>query len=225
MKIGLIVAMDKEFELLSKILKNLTVKKIKHLVFVEGWINQNQVILMQSGIGKVCSATAAAEMINNFAPECIINTGVAGGLDQSLEVADIVVAQQTSYHDVWCGEGNEYGQVQGLPAKFDSDKTWLQKISDIKAHPKIYCGLIVSGDKFVDTPEELGKIKALFPNALAVDMESAAIAQVCYMYGVPFVALRIISDVPGRDKQAEQYKDFWQNAPKESLDIVKKLLD
>ena len=224
MKTGIIVAMDKEFELVCQILQNPQIQTINHWQFAEGEINQEQIILLKSGIGKVCSAIATAEMINKFKPERIINTGVAGGLDRQINIADIVVAEQTAYHDVWCGEGNQYGQVQGMPAKFDGDITMLQKISQIKTPITIHQGLLVSGDKFIETSDEKQKIKNLFPTALAVDMESAAMAEVCYLYNVPFLALRIISDVPGCDTQAEQYQKFWQNAPAESLSVIEKML-
>ena len=224
MKIGLIVAMDKEFELICKTLKNMLTQKIEHLTFAEGRLGQNQIILVQSGIGKVCSAVATMEMIKNFAPEYIISTGVAGGFAKKIKIADIVAAKQISYHDVWCGNGNELGQIQGFPAKFDGDKTLLKKLSNIKLGNKIHCGLIVSGDRFIDCKDELKKIKKCFPTALAVDMESASIAQVCHLYNIPFMALRIISDAPDSDNQAYQYKKFGQTAPAESLEIIKKLL-
>ena len=111
-----------------------------------------------------------------------------------------------------------------MPAKFDGDITMLQKISQIKTPITIHQGLLVSGDKFIETSDEKQKIKNLFPTALAVDMESAAMAEVCYLYNVPFLALRIISDVPGCDTQAEQYQKFWQNAPAESLSVIEKML-
>lgn len=224
MKVGIIVAMQSEFDLVVKILKQPEIKKIKHLSFVEGLFNQQQIILMQSGLGKVCSAVATVEMINHFQPDYIINTGLAGGIDPALSVMDVVLGQDITYHDVWCGDGNEFGQVQGLPAQYRADKTLLDKALKIQSDIKIHSGMIAGGDKFISEIEELKAIKAKFPQALAVDMESASIAQVCYLYQVPFLALRIISDTPGIDNHYQQYLDFWKQAPEKSLELIKQLL-
>ncbi len=224
MKIGIIVAMTSEFELVAKILEQPELKKIKHLTFMEGNFQGKQVVLMQSGIGKVCAATTVIELINLFHPDYIINTGLAGGIDKSLSVMDVVLGQNVVYHDVWCGEGNSYGQVQGLPAQYPADAELLNKASKITSDIAIRTGLIASGDKFVSDSAELMAIKHKFPNALAVDMESGAIAQVCHVYNVPFLSLRIISDTPGIENHYQQYLDFWNKAPEKSLEIIRQML-
>ena len=222
--IGIIVAMASEFDLVVKALANPQIKKIKHITFALGQINGKDVVLMQSGMGKVCSGCATVEMINNFAPQCIINTGLAGGLDSSLSVMDIVAGKDIVYHDVWCGPENAYGQIQGLPEMYHSDDKLVNKACTIQADVKIKAGLIASGDKFISEMAELKQIKSHFAQALAVDMESASIAQVCYMYNVPFLSLRIISDTPGIDNHYAQYNDFWNQAPEKSLQVIKQLL-
>lgn len=224
MKIGLIVAMDVEFNLVKQILTNTTLHNIKHLNFVEGTFNNHQIILMKSGIGKVCAAVATTEMIDKFSPDYIINTGIAGGIDKTLSVMDVVIGEKTAYHDVWCGEGNEYGQVQGLPTYFNGNDKLLNKATKIKSDIRIHMGLIVSGDKFITSVNELKGIKEKFPQALAVDMESAAIAQVCHLLATPYMAVRIISDTPGIENHYAQYKNFWQQAPEKSLEIIKQLI-
>lgn len=226
MKTALIVAMQSEFDLMAKILQGIEEKEGRpNLKFVEGRLNGQDIVLMKSGIGKVCAAAATVELINNFKPHRIINTGLAGGIDKSLSVMDIVAGQDIVYHDVWCGEGNEYGQVQGFPAVYHSDTKLLEKIANIHSDTKIHRGLIASGDKFITDIKQLAEIKKMFPKALAVDMESAAIAQVCHLYNIPFLSLRIISDTPGIENHYQQYLDFWNKAPEKSLEIIKKLLD
>ena len=89
--------------------------------YTEGTIQNNTVILMKCGIGKVNAAAGTVELIRNFHPDCIISTGVAGGIDSGLKVMDVVAGSQIVYHDVWCGEGNAYGQIQGLPALFEGN--------------------------------------------------------------------------------------------------------
>ncbi len=224
MKIGIIVAMSSEFDLVSQILEQSEIKKIKHLTFIEGRFMDKDIILMQSGMGKVCAAAATVEMISNFKPDYIINTGLAGGIDNSLSVMDIVLGAQTVYHDVWCGEGNAYGQVQGLPVQYKADADLLKKALAVKSDVAIHSGLIAGGDKFISDIMELTTIKNQFPEALAVDMESTAIAQVCYLYQVPFLPIRIISDTPGIKNHYEQYLDFWSKAPEKSLEVIKQML-
>ena len=224
MKTGIIVAMQSEFELVAQ---NLTSKKeqdLRHIHFVEGKLNGQEIVLMKSGMGKVNSAAATVEMINNFHPTRIINTGIAGALDKSLGVMDVVIAQQTTYHDAWYGEGNIYGQVQDLPARYAGDKTLLMAAQHLKTELRVHFGLTVSGDLFVTKLEELQRIKQLFPEALAVDMESNSIAQICYLYNTPFLSVRLISDTPGITNHAEQYQNFWSLAPEKSFNILEQLV-
>ena len=223
MKTGIIVAMQKEFDLVAQNLEQKKEHTLKHFYFAEGLLNGQEVVLIKSGMGKVNAAAATVEMINMFHPDRIINTGIAGTLDKSLNVMDVVIGQQTTYHDVWCGEG-EYGQVQYLPARYTADKTLLNAAHSLKTDLKIHLGLTVSGDQFITQLAELQNIKAKFPEALAVDMESNAIAQVCYLYNTPFLSVRLISDTPGITNHAEQYQNFWSLAPEKSFDILEQLL-
>ena len=122
------------------------------------------------------------------------------------------VNERLVYHDVWCGEGNEYGQVQGLPAAYEGCASLLEhalSLNNAGPESRICKGLICTGDRFITDRAELGAIKHRFPAGLAVDMESAAIAQVCHLYGIPFLSFRIISDTPGVEDHSAQYADFW----------------
>ena len=224
MKTGIIVAMQSEFDLVKEILQHQVLKQHNHISFIEGFINDKPVVLMKSGIGKVNAACACVEMIKNFAPDIIINTGLAGGIDKNLSVMDIVIANKTTYHDVWCGEECIVGQIPDMPAEFSGDEKLINIAQNIKTDIKIHKGLIVGGDIFVSDLQTLKSIKEKFPSALAVDMESTAIAQVCYLYNVPFLAIRIISDTPGIENHYEQYFDFWNKAPQKSLEVIKNLV-
>ena len=211
MKIGVIVAMDSEFERLSE------------LIGASGRIGRNTVILVRSGIGKVNAALTAARMIRDERPDCILSSGCAGGLGEGVSVMDLVVGAQYAYHDVWCGEGNAYGQVQGLPARFDADARLVGAATGLQTEGRIHAGLIVSGDRFITDPAEEEKILTRFPEALAVDMESAAIAQTCYLEGVPFLSLRVVSDALLGDRAAT-YEDFWATVSARSFAAVRDLL-
>lgn len=224
-KIGIIVAMSVEYRLVEALLEDKSTKKVDGFCFVEGRIGHKNIVLTQSGIGKVCAAVGVTEMIRHSRPDCIINTGVAGGIDEKLRVMDIVVGENMVYHDVWCGEGNAYGQIQGLPAVFRSDEDLLESVVSVQGPVKIVKGLICSGDKFITDRMALKAIKGQFPDGLAVDMESAAMAQVCYMLGVPFLSMRIISDTPGNtEDHSAQYRDFWTAAPETSFEVLKQLM-
>ncbi|GHV64892.1 5'-methylthioadenosine/S-adenosylhomocysteine nucleosidase [Bacteroidia bacterium] len=224
MKIGIIVAMSVEFDLIVSQFEQSIEKNINSITFIEGKIAGIDLILMKSGMGKVCSTIGAMEMINCYHPDCIINTGVAGGIDSSLAVMDIVVGECMVYHDVWCGEGNEYGQIQGLPLYYPSDPHLLAAARNIK-ESGLKVGLICSGDKFITAAPELQFIKQNFPKGLAVDMESCSIAQTCYLYQTPFLSMRIISDIPGGAEHLQEYKDFWQKAPEKSFRVFKELIE
>ena len=213
MKTGIIVAMEKELKQLRPLFP------------------EDKVILQQSGIGKVNAALQAAKMINQYHPDVIISTGCAGGNGDDINIQDVVVSTQIAYHDVYCGEAighSVYGQVQGMPARFEADPHLMAKamklnvqLTDIKVHP----GLIVTGDWFVDTKEKMREIVGHFPEAKAVDMESAAIAQTCYIYNVPFISFRVISDIPLRDTDASQYHDFWNTIAENSFQVTKTFVE
>ena len=135
---------------------------------------------------------------------------------------DIVVGSRVAYHDVWCGPASTYGAVQGLPLYYEADKHASQLVSNDKTVKK---GLIVSGDQFVDSIEQVKIIKSHFPDALAVDMESGAIAQVCELRNVPFMSMRVISDSPGASHDnTKQYNDFWDDAPAATFNVLHNLL-
>ena len=141
-----------------------------------------------------------------------MSTGVAGGIDACLKVTDVVASDSLAYHDVWCGDGNEYGQVQGLPAVYKGCAPLLEHALSLNKNgleSRIHSGLICTGDRFITNRTELDAIKRRFPAGLAVDMESAAIAQTCYLYDIPFLSFRIISDTPGVEDHSSQYADFW----------------
>ena len=212
MKIGIIVAMDKELRQLQQLFSDGTVRVEK------------------CGIGKVNAALGAQRMINEFHPDCIISSGCAGGNGDDINVQDVVISAELCYHDVYCGRAIDdttiYGQVQGLPARFQADPYLLNKAinlqtTDIALHP----GLIVTGDWFVDSKDKMREIVGHFPEAKAVDMESCAIAQTCYINKVPFISFRVISDVPLRDTDASQYHNFWDTIAEHSFQVTKTFVE
>lgn len=230
MKIGILTAMQSEHDLLAALLEDKTECTNGLFNYVLGSVAGNEIILRQCGIGKVNAAVGTAEMIKNFNLDCVISTGVAGGIDKCLGVMDVVVSQQIVYHDVWCGMGCDKGQVQGMPTFFDGNKTLCKAAESLNSTPsangtKIHLGLICTGDQFITNKEELARIKSDFPEGLACDMESAAIAQTCYIYNIPFVSFRIISDTPGIDNHIDQYENFWGEMASRSFTTTKTFLE
>lgn len=208
MKIGIIVAMDKELQ------------QLQHL-FTDG-----NVVVEKCGIGKVNAALGAADMIRRHRPDVIVSSGCAGGNGDDIHVQDVVVGAEVSYHDVYCGTSIDqttvYGQVQGMPARYKADGQLLAKACRVKCEGfSVHPGLIVTGDWFVDSKDKMRDIISHFPEAKAVDMESAAIAQTCYKYGVPFISFRVVSDIPLRDTDASMYHDFWNTIAENSFQVTK----
>ena len=212
MKIGMIVAMDKEYRQLRPLFP------------------EDKLILQKSGIATVNAAIQAVEMIRQYKPDCIISTGCAGGNGDDINVQDVVVSTQLVYHDVYCGEAighSVYGQVQGLPPRFEADPYLLDKARSLSLPQglQVHPGLIVTGDWFVDSKEKMREIIGHFPEAKAVDMESCAIAQACYINKVPFISFRVISDIPLRDTDASMYHDFWNTIAQNSFQVTKTFIE
>lgn len=192
--------------------------------FLVGKVGESKVVLLQSGIGKTNAATGVTNLIMTFHPDCIISTGVAGGIDTRLDVMDVVIGREVCYHDVFCGEGCDPGQVQGLPKLFSGDKRLVKIATALETDVHIVSGLICTGDQFITNRDELDAIKEKYPQGLAVDMESAAIAQVCHLWNVPFLSFRIISDTPGVKAHFKQYLNFWDTMADKSFAVTKEFL-
>lgn len=221
MKIGVLSAMMKEHEQLTAVLCDACTEQDGGFTFTIGKLGDNTLILMQCGMGKVNAAVGATSLIRRYAPDCVISTGCAGGIDESLHVMDVVVSTQVAYHDVTI-PGCEHGQMQGLPARFRSEQELVEVA--MRTYPQTRPGLIVTGDQFISDRAQLMNIKALFPDALAVDMESAAIAQTCFLLQTPFVSFRVLSDTPGADEHLQQYFNFWDEMADRSFDITRRFL-
>ena len=193
---------------------------------------EDKVILQKSGIATVNAAIQAVEMIRQYKPDVIISSGCAGGNGDDINLQDVVVSSELTYHDVYCGKAIDdttvYGQVQGLPVRYQADPYLLEKaqqLSIVNCQLSIHQGLIVTGDWFVDSKDKMREIVGHFPEAKAVDMESCAIAQVCYIYKVPFISFRVISDIPLRDTDASQYHNFWDTVAEKSFHTTKTFIE
>lgn len=223
MKIAIIGAMEEEIALIKARMTNLDTNQVKHLSIYTGSINDKQVVLVQCGIGKVASAAATAIIIQKYAPDAVINTGSAGGFDPELDIGDIVIATQLLHHDVdLTNFGYDLGQVARMPLYYESAPDLVtaasqavSSLSDIK----VKTGLICSGDSFVCTDEAVAYITTNFPTMAAVEMEGAAIGQVCHMMDVPFVVIRSLSDIAGKTSTMS-FDAYLEIAAKNSAKLV-----
>ena len=223
--IGVLTAMSVEYKQIASILTDTKTEKKGPHEFLVGNLGDKRVVLLQCGIGKVNAASGVTNMIISYKPDSVVSTGVAGGIDTCLQVMDVVVSTQTCYHDVSCGDDVDPGQIQGLPRFFDSNKSMIEKAKALETDVHIVPGLICTGDQFITNREQLNVIKAAYPEGMAVDMESAAIAQVCHLYGIPFVSFRIISDTPGAEAHFETYLNFWQTMADKSFSVTRLFLN
>lgn len=223
MKIGVIIAMDIEYRQMRDALGGDT-----------GRLGNNEIVLWKCGVGKVNAAVGTMRLIQEHRPDAIVSTGLAGGIDPKMCLMDIMAATQCVYHDVDCGgisntgDAVVLGQVQGLPARYDADPCLLEVAMGVPraAGERLVTGLICTGDQFITDRERQNDIKRHFPEGLACDMESAAIAQTCYLLKVPFLSLRVISDTPGRtDNHQQQWEDFLTSMCDTSFRFVKKFLE
>ena len=224
MKIGIIVAMQDELACVEGMLESKSsVVAESGSQFIIGDAGRHEIILTQSGIGKVNAAVRTFELIDKYHPDIVINSGVAGGIDKETRIMDMVVGTDVVYHDVWCGPGTEWGDAAGCPRFFESVKE-LTALPCLQGNEKIKHGLICSGDIFISKAEEVERIRSLYTDVLAVDMESASIAQVCYLKNVMFFCMRVISDTPGGDDNIAQYENFWEDAPRHTFDALTQVI-
>ena len=212
-----------------------------------GHLQGHEVVAVRSGIGKVAAATTATLMLQHFKPQQVIFTGVAGGLATGVEVGDIIVGAAFLQHDMDASPLVPRHEVPGYGrTRFDADLpltqvlleaardavTWLPKLLDADTlrgfglhAPSVHCGEIITGDRFVATAAESAVLRANLPEALAVDMESAAVAQVCFDHGVPFGAVRTVSD-RADDEAHVDFQHFLQQVARHySGRMVRKALN
>ncbi|WP_226087509.1 5'-methylthioadenosine/S-adenosylhomocysteine nucleosidase [Mesobacillus sp. S13] len=228
MRVGIIGAMDEEVDLLRSRLEERNDTILARSEFYEGKINSLEVVLLKSGIGKVNAALGTALLIEKFYPDVIINTGSAGGFHKDLNVGDVVISTEVRHHDVDVTVfGYEYGQVPRMPAYFAPDDSLVdaavrsaEKINGIQ----VVKGLIASGDSFMNDAERVEFIRTKLPDLFAAEMEAAAIAQVAHQFDKPFVIIRSLSDIAGKESNIS-FDQFLETAAKNSAELILLMLE
>ncbi|KIQ94519.1 5'-methylthioadenosine/S-adenosylhomocysteine nucleosidase [Anoxybacillus thermarum] len=223
MKIAIIGAMEEEVAILREKIANRTETTVANCSFYSGTLDGADVVLLKSGIGKVNAAMSTTILLERFAPDVVINTGSAGGFAPSLNVGDIVISTEVVHHDVdVTAFGYAYGQVPGMPARYKADERLVQAAETSAAHIRdiqVAKGLIATGDSFMNDPARVDFVRTQFPDLYAVEMEAAAIAQVCHQFGVPFVVIRALSDIAGKESNVS-FEQFLQKAALHSSELV-----
>lgn len=227
MKIAVIGAMEQEVEILRGMIGSPIVSTIGGCEFIEGDIDGREVVLAKSGIGKVNAAIATTLVIQQFKPDIILNTGSAGGFGEALEIGTVVISDEVTHHDVdVTAFGYVPGQVPGMPETFRSDEKLIAiaktAVEEIGQHPHA-TGLIASGDVFMSDRDRVADVRKLFPTMIAAEMEAAAVAQVCHQFGTPFVVIRALSDIAGKDSSIS-FDEFLPIAAKHSSEIVMQVI-
>ena len=228
MKAGIIGAMEPEVAILKNKLANIKTTTVGGYTFYQGQLNGTEVVLVQSGIGKVAAALATAFLIDKFQPDYVVNTGSAGGFEQSLKVGDIVISSEVRYHDVdVTAFGYEIGQLPSNPAAYiphpkliNAAKSGIEALTDIQT----IVGLITTGDTFMTADDDIAKARKNFPDMAAVEMEGAAIAHTCHQLNVPFVIIRSMSDIAGKESPTS-FEAYLETASVNSSKLVENMID
>jgi adenosylhomocysteine nucleosidase len=225
--IGLIGAMDEEVAVIKAWMTEIREESIAGCDFFIGRFEGKDVVLLKSGIGKVNAAVSTTLLLSKFHPDYVINIGSAGGYDPELNVGDVVISDQVVHHDVdVTAFGYTMGQVPNMPATYiaeqylvDKAKMAVAAVTQVQAK----VGLIGTGDSFMNDPVRVENVRATFPSLVAVEMEAAAVAQVCFKFGTPFVVVRSLSDIAGKES-SQSFEEYLKVAAENSSLMIQEML-
>lgn len=217
--IGIIVAEEKELLEVKKIMNNIKENSIYEKTFYIGSIEEKQVVLVKSNVGKVNSARVTQILIDNFDIKLVINVGTAGSVDNSLEIGDVVVATELVQYDFDVTPfGRKLGEIENVGESIRVDEKLLELFNEMNVKK----GIIASGDKFIVNREDKDNIRNIF-NALAIEMEGASIAQVCFLDKIPFLVIRSITDKLDGSSKVD-FEKFLESSSKVVANILKEVL-
>lgn len=230
MKIGIIVATDQEITETKKILENFELEKNYNLDFYKGNVKNKEVILVKCGIGKVNAGRTAQIMIDKFSPDYVVNIGAAGAINSELNIKDIVIGNKLVQYDfdISALGDSEKGEISGIGKYIKSDEKLVKICEDVLENKidkdfNYKIGTIATADVFCSDKKQAEKIRNEF-NAECVEMEGAAIAQVCFLDNVPFLVIRGISDSPNGNNGIDYYS-YCNIAANQSAKILKNILE
>ena len=222
--LAIIGAMDEEVEKLKLHMEDVTVKKKAGMEFVEGRLNQKDIVVVRSGIGKVNAAICTQILADDFKISAVINTGIAGSLQSKIDIGDIVLSSDALQHDMDAtGFGYKHGQIPRMEESiFKADKRLIEIAKDSceKVNPdiKAFVGRVVSGDQFISDKDKKDWLIDKF-EGYCTEMEGAAIAQTAYLNKIPFLIIRAISDKADNSAGID-YATFEAKAIEHSVNLV-----
>ena len=225
--LGIIAAMDEEYEEILKIMEVSKKEKYFEKEFIIGKIKNTECVLTKSGVGKVNAARTAQLMIDNLNVDAIINVGSAGALNQELNYGDIIISTSCIQHDfdITCFD-HPKGYITDIGVEIKADEKLIDKLEKaskkIDKSVKVVKGIIATGDQFYNSPRIKKNLRETF-NAECDDMEGAAIAQVCMLCEKPFVVVRSISDKPKTEEKVDFY-EYLTMASKRCAKILEEAL-
>ena len=226
---GIIAAMQEEMQEIKNIMQEIKEEKIYELTFFKGKINDKNIVLVEAGIGKVNAARVTQILIDKFDAQAIINVGSAGSANDELDIGDIVIGKKIVQHDFdITAFGHPKGYISNVGQYVESDAQLINKMEQTinkldQNEFKIKIGTIASGDIFCTELQMKNKIRTKF-NADAIEMEGAAIAQVCKLDNIPFIIIRSISDKPNGNNEIT-FDKFLEKASKRCAIIIKEFFE
>jgi adenosylhomocysteine nucleosidase len=229
MRIAIVAAMQQELAAVLALLPDEARQVVAGRDFWVGHLHGREVVTVLSRIGKVAAATTAVALIERFQVDGIVFTGVAGGLAQGVKVGDVVIADAFLQHDMDASPLFPRYEVPLYGAStFATDAGLTARLAEAvrRALPsaRLHRGLVASGDRFVATSVESRALQLALPGALAVEMEGAAFAQVCHDYGIPFAAVRTVSDRADDEAHGDFLRFIEEVASRHSAAIVEAFL-
>ena len=245
-KIGILGAMAQEIDEVKALVENFEVVEMAHREFVVGQIGGVDCVVAFSKWGKVAATITATILVTEFQVSDLIFIGTAGALAEGLKVGDVVVAKRLVQHDldarpiikqfelpllnrIYLDSDEHLNRLAGeavsrLFARGVVNMVGEEAVREFDLHPTLHFGVIASGDQFINSDEKRNEILRLLPDVKCVEMEGAAVAQVCYEFGVPYTVIRTISDTANHNARVDFGKFCVEVANAYSKAIIPELL-
>lgn len=221
--IGLIAAMPQEVAAVTKRMTKVSKRTVAKVEFTLGWMDQTEVVIALSGVGKVAAAIASTLMCQLYQPSLIINVGVAGGLKDEQEVGDLVISDKLIQADFdTTAIDGEAGQGQS----FDADPV-LVNMAVVSANDldiPCHVGAVATQDLFMSRPEDFQRLMNLFPQSVCSEMEGGAVAQVAKQFQIPFVAIRSLSDIVVHEGNPMEFSQFTEMSSENAAKLFEKFV-
>lgn len=214
---AIIGAMDEEVNSLHRRMQNVELKSIGPVDFMFGTLGNKEVVLLKSGIGLSMAAMSTSICLSHFKIDALINIGTAGGLKPEQNVLDIVVSDKITYHDFDITPfGNERNFSNRNRFVFKGDVHMMDIFKQLELDHPVWIGPLVSGNQFIHNDEQLATIEKFYPEAIAAEMEGAAIAHVCASFNCPFIVIRSLSDIAHNPQNNLTFDEYLLQASERS---------